>query len=134
MTGLADGTATMHTGIDLAAPQGTAVYATADGVVDMAEWFGGYGNCVELDHGKGVQTRFGHLSRILVHAGQRVHRGDLIALVGSTGRSTGPHLHYEVRIDGHAVNPLPFLQSGDYVVAMRQRAAAVAQGGPEDVD
>ena len=89
------GSAAMHAGIDLAAPQGTAVYATADGVVDRAEWFGGYGNCVEVDHGKGVATRFGHLSRILVHSGQHVHRGDLIALVGSTGRSTGAHLHYE---------------------------------------
>jgi len=127
--------AAMHAGIDLAAPQGTAVYATADGTIDRAEWFGGYGNCVEIDHGKGVATRFGHLSRILVHPGQTVHRGDLIALVGSTGRSTGPHLHYEVRIDGHAVNPVPFLQSADYVTAMEARSSAVvAQGGPDDVD
>jgi murein DD-endopeptidase MepM/ murein hydrolase activator NlpD len=130
--------AAMHAGIDLAAPQGTAVYATADGIVDKAEWSNGYGNLVEVAHGKGVQTRFGHLSRILVHSGQLVHRGDLIALVGSTGRSTGPHLHYEVRIDGHAVNPVPFLQAGDYVVAMQQRstdiATATATGGPEDAD
>ena len=126
------GSAAMHAGIDLAAPQGTAVYATADGVVDRAEWFGGYGNCVEVDHGKGVATRFGHLSRILVHPGQRVHRGDLIALVGSTGRSTGAHLHYEVRIDGHAVNPVPFLQASDYVVAMHQRSTQIAVGGPDD--
>jgi murein DD-endopeptidase MepM/ murein hydrolase activator NlpD len=127
--------AAMHAGIDLAAPQGTAVYATADGTVDRADWFGGYGNCVEIDHGKGVATRFGHLSRILVHPGQLVHRGDVIALVGSTGRSTGPHLHYEVRIDGHAVNPVPFLQSADYVTAMEARSSAVlALGGPDDVD
>jgi murein DD-endopeptidase MepM/ murein hydrolase activator NlpD len=129
--------AAMHAGIDLAAPQGTAVYATADGIVDKAEWTsGGYGNLVEVSHGKGVQTRFGHLSRILVHSGQLVHRGDLIALVGSTGRSTGAHLHYEVRIDGHAVNPVPFLQAGDYVVAMQQRSSdiATATGGPDDVD
>lgn len=128
------GTAAMHAGIDLAAPMGTPVYATADGVIDRAEWFGGYGNCVEIDHGKGVATRFGHLSRILVHDGERVHRGELIALVGSTGRSTGPHLHYEVRIDGHAVNPIPFLQSSDYVIAMRERATNLAQGGPDDAD
>lgn len=130
------GSAAMHAGIDLAAPQGTAVYATADGIVDKAEWSNGYGNLVEVAHGKGVQTRFGHLSRILVHSGQLVHRGDLIALVGSTGRSTGPHLHYEVRIDGHAVNPVPFLQAGDYVVAMQQRSSdiAVATGGPEDAE
>ena len=126
------GAAAMHAGIDLAAPSGTAVYATADGMIDRAEWFGGYGNCIEIDHGKGVATRFGHLSRILVHPGQHVHRGDLIALVGSTGRSTGPHLHYEVRIDGHAVNPVPFLQASDYVVAMHQRSSAIAVGGPED--
>ena len=126
------GSAAMHAGIDLAAPSGTAVYATADGLIDRAEWFGGYGNCVEIDHGKGVATRFGHLSRILVHPGQHVHRGDLIALVGSTGRSTGPHLHYEVRIDGHAVNPVPFLQASDYVVAMRERSSQIAVGGPDD--
>jgi murein DD-endopeptidase MepM/ murein hydrolase activator NlpD len=128
------GSAAMHAGIDLAAPQGTAVYATADGIVDKAEWSNGYGNLVEVAHGKGVQTRFGHLSRILVHSGQLVHRGDLIALVGSTGRSTGPHLHYEVRIDGHAVNPVPFLQAGDYVVAMQQRSTVIAAGGPDDID
>jgi murein DD-endopeptidase MepM/ murein hydrolase activator NlpD len=128
------GQAAMHAGIDLAAPTGTAVYATADGVIDHASWEGGYGNMVEINHGKGLQTRFGHLSRILVQNGQMVHRGDLIALVGSSGRSTGPHLHYEVRMDGHAVNPLPYLQSTDYVVAMQQRASTVAQGGPEDVD
>ncbi|MDO6413834.1 M23 family metallopeptidase [Sphingomonas sp. BIUV-7] len=128
------GSAAMHAGIDLAAPQGTAVYATADGIVDKAEWSNGYGNLVEVAHGKGVQTRFGHLSRILVHSGQLVHRGDLIALVGSTGRSTGPHLHYEVRIDGHAVNPVPFLQAGDYVVAQQQRATTIALGGPDDVE
>lgn len=128
------GAAAMHAGIDLAAPTGTAVYATADGIVDHASWEGGYGNMVELEHGKGLVTRFGHLSRILVHPGQAVKRGDLIALVGSTGRSTGPHLHYEVRIDGHAVNPIPFLQAGDFVVALQQKASAVAQGGPDDVD
>ncbi len=128
------GSAAMHAGVDLAAPTGTAVYATADGIVDRAEWTGGYGNLVEIAHGKGLQTRFGHLSRILVHSGQSVHRGDLIALVGSTGRSTGPHLHYEVRMDGHAVNPVPYLQSSDYVVALQQRASNVALGGPDDAD
>ncbi|WP_116091512.1 peptidoglycan DD-metalloendopeptidase family protein [Sphingomonas crusticola] len=129
------GSAAMHAGIDLAAPMGTAVYATADGVVDRAEWSGGYGNLVEIDHGKGLQTRFGHLSRVLVHSGDRVVRGQLIALMGSTGRSTGSHLHYEVRIDGHAVNPVPFLQSADYVTAMEARTAAgLALGGPNDAN
>ncbi|WP_404710101.1 M23 family metallopeptidase [Sphingomonas sp. MMS24-J13] len=128
------GSAAMHAGIDLAGPMGTPVYATADGVVDKAEWAGGYGNMVEIDHGKGLQTRFGHLSRILVHDGEKVTRGMLIALMGSTGRSTGSHLHYEVRIDGRAVNPIPFLQSADYVTAMEARAAAVALGGPDDAN
>lgn len=129
------GSAAMHAGIDLAAPMGTPVYATADGVVDRAEWSGGYGNMVEIDHGKGLQTRFGHLSRILVRSGDRVVRGQEIALMGSTGRSTGSHLHYEVRIDGHAVNPVPFLQSADYVTAMEARTAAnIALGGPDDAN
>lgn len=128
------GSAAMHAGIDLAAPTGTPVYATADGMVDRAEWSGGYGNLVEINHGKGVQTRFGHLSRILVHSGEHVKRGEVIALVGSTGRSTGSHLHYEIRIDGHAVNPVPFLQSADYVTAMEARTAALAQGGPDDAN
>jgi murein DD-endopeptidase MepM/ murein hydrolase activator NlpD len=128
------GSAAMHAGIDLAAPMGTPIYATADGVVDRAEWSGGYGNLVEIDHGKGLQTRFGHLSRILVHPGERVVRGQEIALMGSTGRSTGSHLHYEVRIDGHAVNPIPFLQSADYVTAMEARANSVALGGPDDAN
>lgn len=130
--------AAMHAGIDLAGPVGTPVYATADGVVDRAEWAGGYGNLVEIDHGKGVQTRFGHLSRILVKPNTFVKRGELIALMGSTGRSTGSHLHYEVRIDGRAVNPLPYLQSADYVSAVKTRVAAanakVALGGPDEVD
>jgi murein DD-endopeptidase MepM/ murein hydrolase activator NlpD len=128
------GSAAMHAGIDLAGPMGTPVYATADGVVNKAEWAGGYGNMVEIDHGKGLQTRFGHLSRILVHDGEKVTRGMLIALMGSTGRSTGSHLHYEVRIDGRAVNPIPFLQSADYVTAMEAKAAAVALGGPDDAN
>jgi murein DD-endopeptidase MepM/ murein hydrolase activator NlpD len=129
------GGAAMHAGIDLAAPTGTPVYATADGVVDEAKWSGGYGNMVEINHGMGLQTRFGHLSRILVHPGERVKRGMIIALVGSTGRSTGSHLHYEVRIDGHAVNPVPFLQSADYAYAAEARTAAgVALGGPDDAN
>ena len=128
------GGAAMHAGIDLAGPVGTPVYATADGVVGRAEWANGYGNLVELEHGKGIQTRYGHLSKILVKANTGVKRGQLIALMGSTGRSTGSHLHYEVRIDGRAVNPVPFLQSSDYLLAVQRRAAAtqIALGGPED--
>jgi murein DD-endopeptidase MepM/ murein hydrolase activator NlpD len=128
------GRAAMHAGIDLAGPIGTPIYATADGVVQRSEYNnGGYGNLVELDHGHGIQTRYGHLSRSMVTAGQKVKRGDMIALMGSTGRSTGSHLHYEVRIDGKAVNPVPFLQSTSYLQSVQQRAAAatrIAIGGP----
>jgi murein DD-endopeptidase MepM/ murein hydrolase activator NlpD len=129
------GGAAMHAGIDLAGPIGTPIYATADGVVGRAEWANGYGNLVELEHGRGIATRYGHLSAILVHEGDHVKRGDVIARMGSTGRSTGSHLHYEVRLDGHAVNPVPFLQSADYLVAMQNRAgrlsAPLGVGGPE---
>lgn len=131
------GTAAMHAGVDIPGPVGTPVYATADGVVDRAERAGGYGNLVEIDHGKGIQTRYGHLSRILVADGARVRRGQLIALMGSTGRSTGPHLHYEVRIDGHAVNPVPFLTTADYLLAAQDgsvHAIPVSTDGPAAQD
>ena len=128
------GRAAMHGGIDLAGPVGTPVYATADGIVGRSEWnSGGYGNLVEINHGQGIQTRYGHLSRMIAQAGQRVRRGDLIGLMGSTGRSTGSHLHFEVRIDGRAVNPVPFMQSTDTLVALQRRVANtpdVALGGP----
>ncbi|MDY7523221.1 M23 family metallopeptidase [Sphingomonas sp. 10B4] len=131
------GTAAMHAGVDIPGPVGTPIYATANGMVDRAERAGGYGNMVELDHGKGIQTRYGHLSKILVEPGTRVHRGQLIALMGSTGRSTGPHLHYEVRIDGRAVNPVPFLQTADYLVAAQDKSIStipVSVGGPAAAD
>jgi murein DD-endopeptidase MepM/ murein hydrolase activator NlpD len=126
------GTAAMHAGVDIPGPVGTPIYATADGYVDRAERSGGYGNLVEIDHGKGIQTRYGHLSKILVAPFTRVKRGQLIALMGSTGRSTGPHLHYEVRIDGHAVNPVPFLQTADYLNNTQNglKMTPVAMGGP----
>lgn len=95
-----------HNGIDLAAPMGTPIVASTDGVVQVAGWNGGYGNFVALDHGGGVQTRYGHMSRIDVVEGQAVRKGDVIGLIGSTGRSTGPHLHYEVRVNGQPVDPL----------------------------
>lgn len=111
------GTRAMHAGVDIPGPIGTPVYATADGLVGRAQRAGGYGNLVELEHGQGIQTRYGHLSAIVAQAGTRVKRGDLIGMMGSTGRSTGSHLHYEVRLDGRAVNPVPFLESADYVLA-----------------
>jgi murein DD-endopeptidase MepM/ murein hydrolase activator NlpD len=127
------GRAAMHGGIDLAGPYGTPIYATADGIVAKSEWnSGGYGNLVEINHGNGIETRYGHLSRLIAQPGQRVRRGDLIGLMGSTGRSTGNHLHYEVRIDGRAVNPVPFMQSTDMLLALQRRVStpAIAQGGP----
>ncbi|HEX8642455.1 MAG TPA: peptidoglycan DD-metalloendopeptidase family protein [Allosphingosinicella sp.] len=127
------GSRAMHAGIDLAGPVGTPIYATADGIVGRAEYAGAYGNLVEINHGQGIQTRYGHMSRLIARPGQRVRRGELIGLMGSTGRSTGSHLHYEVRIDGRAVNPIPFIQSADTLATQQRIAAApatVAQGGP----
>jgi murein DD-endopeptidase MepM/ murein hydrolase activator NlpD len=128
--------AAMHPGIDLSGAYGTPIYATADGVVLRAGWnSGGYGNLVEIDHGRGITTRYGHMSAILVSAGDHIKRGQQVGRMGSTGRSTGNHLHYEVRIDGRAVNPIPFMKSTDYVLAMQRRSGAasmdaVAMGGP----
>ncbi len=113
-----------HKGVDMAAPTGTPIYATADGMVSKAEWFSSYGNFIAIAHGAELETRFGHLSRMAVSAGQRVRKGDLIGYVGSTGRSTGPHLHYEVRVAGMAVDPTPYMsETGG------QRAFAAALGG-----
>ena len=99
----------MHKGIDLPSPVGTPIYATADGVVERADWFSSYGLYVAIEHGGAMETRYGHMSRIAVAAGQSVRKGDVIGYVGTTGRSTGPHLHYEVRVNGEAVNPLAYM-------------------------
>jgi murein DD-endopeptidase MepM/ murein hydrolase activator NlpD len=98
-----------HNGVDFSAPIGTPVHATADGVVVRASRRGRMGKMVELDHGNGVHTRYGHLNGFTVHRGQRVHRGDLIGYVGNTGRSTGPHVHYEVVQNGKTENPFLFI-------------------------
>lgn len=103
-----DGTE-FHQGIDIAAEMGTPIVATADGVVTAAGWNGGYGNMVDVDHGGGIVTRYGHASALAVTVGQQVRRGEVIAYVGSTGHSTGPHVHYEVRVDGQPVNPAGYL-------------------------
>ncbi|HET9768716.1 MAG TPA: M23 family metallopeptidase, partial [Thermoanaerobaculia bacterium] len=99
----------MHTGLDMRAETGDPVRATANGTVTIAGWQGGYGKMVEIDHGNGLTTRYGHLSSTAVQAGQRVHRGDVLGYVGNTGHSTGYHLHYEVVKDGQAVNPLGYI-------------------------
>lgn len=102
----------MHTGLDFRAATGDPARVTANGKVVSAGWSGGYGRMVEVDHGNGLSTRYGHLSEINVKVGETVKIGQVIGLVGSTGRSTGPHLHYETRIDGEAVDPQKFLRAG----------------------
>lgn len=101
----------MHEGVDFAANVGDAIYAAAAGVVVTAELHPQYGNLVEIDHGNGLSTRYAHASKLLVKPGALVKRGDKIALVGATGRATGPHLHFEVRVNGIAQNPVKFLES-----------------------
>ncbi len=120
-----------HNGIDIPGPVGTPIYATADGTVGRAQRLGGYGNYVEIEHGNAIQTRYGHLSAIAVASGQRVRRGDVIGYMGSTGRSTGSHLHYEVRIAGAPVNPIPFVAE-DGVMADASGHGNVALGGPRE--
>jgi hypothetical protein len=102
----------MHTGLDFRAASGDPVRATANGKVASAGWAGGYGRMIEIDHGNGLSTRYGHLSEIGVKVGEQIKIGQVIGEVGSTGRSTGPHLHYETRIDGEAVDPQKFLRAG----------------------
>ena len=101
-----------HSGIDIGAPRGTPVYATGNGVVRMASFSGGYGNVIFVDHGFGFSTVYAHLTRMDVKIGQKVTKGQHIGSVGSTGRSTAPHLHYEVRVNGTAVNPYNYLTGG----------------------
>lgn len=104
-----NGKSEMHAGLDIAAPPGTPVYAPADGIVSHVGYEPGYGKLVSIDHGYGVITRFAHNSRIFVEQGQKVHRWEVISAVGSTGRSTGAHVHYEVRIHGLPVDPLNYI-------------------------
>ncbi len=98
-----------HPALDIAAPAGREVHAPADGIVTRAGRIGGLGNAVYISHGFGVNTRYGHMSKLAVKPGQHVHRGDLIGYVGNTGRATGYHLHYEVRVDGKPINPLAYM-------------------------
>jgi len=104
-----------HSGLDLAGPAGAKIYSAADGKVVSAGRNGAYGNAIDIDHGFGIMTRYGHLSEIKVEDGQQVKKGDIIGIQGSTGRSTGPHLHYEVRYHDQAMNPKNFLEAGSHV-------------------
>ncbi|QDK36483.1 M23 family peptidase [Bdellovibrio sp. NC01] len=103
------GKSVLHAGLDIAAAPGSPVYAPADGVVTFASYDEGYGKLVSIDHGYGVSTRFGHMSQIYVQVGQRINKWDVLGAVGNTGRSTGPHLHYEVRINGTPVDPINYI-------------------------
>ncbi len=116
-----------HNGVDLAGPTGAPVYATADGIIARADYWGSYGNYIQIEHGGDFQTRYAHLSGFAVFPGDQVVKGQLIGYIGSTGRSTGPHLHYEVRVAGYPVDPLPYMYTG---LAVAEDTGAM--GGPED--
>jgi murein DD-endopeptidase MepM/ murein hydrolase activator NlpD len=127
-----------HKGLDIPGAVGTPIYATADGIIGRAQWVSGYGKYVEVEHGNAIQTRYGHLSAMNVMSGQRVKQGDIIGFMGSTGRSTGSHLHYEVRIAGEPVNPMSFLapvvpapvtNPSNMLIASKD-AATTSMGGP----
>jgi len=105
----------MHSGVDFAGPVGTPLYATADGVVTHAGWLSGYGRLVKIKHEFGIETRYAHMSKIRVKVGQRVSRGERIGDMGASGRVTGPHLHYEVRVGGKAVNPMIYIKAANDV-------------------
>ena len=123
------GSRRQHQGIDLAAPTGTPVYATADGLVGRADWYSSYGLYISVNHGAAMETRYAHLSRLAVTAGDFVKKGDVIGYVGSTGRSTGPHLHYEVRVEGVAVNPIPYMVESETQLAYARDRGLTGQGG-----
>jgi murein DD-endopeptidase MepM/ murein hydrolase activator NlpD len=124
-----------HKGLDIPGPVGTPIYATADGMIGRAQWVSGYGKFVEINHGNAVQTRYGHLSAMNVVPGQRIRKGDVLGYMGSTGRSTGSHLHYEVRIAGEAINPTAFLSPiapNSNVLLAANSADTKAMGGPAE--
>ena len=111
-----NGSGAMHSGLDFRGPYGSPIHAASAGRVVFSGWKGGYGKVVEIDHGSGMITRYAHMSRRQARVGDRVEAGDEIGAIGSTGRSTGPHLHFEVRINGRAVNPRPFLETAPDVL------------------
>jgi murein DD-endopeptidase MepM/ murein hydrolase activator NlpD len=120
------GEGAMHAGLDFKGPIGAPIYAAAKGVISFAGIKAGYGNCIEIDHGNGLLTRYAHMSAFRARVGDQVGPGSVVGAIGSTGRSTGPHLHFEVRINGEAVNPRPFLEAGTDVFKEASGAAAVA--------
>jgi murein DD-endopeptidase MepM/ murein hydrolase activator NlpD len=129
------GTPKMHKGLDFTAPQGTPIYATGDGVVRTAgSSASGYGNHVEINHGYGYETLYGHMVRIKVRSGQRIKRGEIIGWVGSTGKSTGPHCHYEVKINGANVNPVYFFSNDLNAEQYDQLLKLAATGSARSLD
>jgi murein DD-endopeptidase MepM/ murein hydrolase activator NlpD len=129
------GTPKMHKGLDFTAPQGTPIYATGDGVVRTAgSSASGYGNHVEINHGYGYETLYGHMVRIKVRGGQRIKRGEIIGWVGSTGKSTGPHCHYEVKINGANVNPVYFFSNDLNAEQYDQLLKLAATGSARSLD
>lgn len=123
-----NGSGAMHSGLDFKAPIGTPIYAAATGTVTFAGWKGGYGKTIEITHGNGLMTRYAHMSRFSAAAGQKVAAGATIGAIGNTGRSTGPHLHFEVRINQRAVNPRPFLETAPHVLKKARGATANTPG------
>jgi murein DD-endopeptidase MepM/ murein hydrolase activator NlpD len=119
------GEGAMHSGLDFKGPVGTPIYAAAKGVVSFAGVKAGYGNCIEIDHSNGLLTRYAHMSAFRARVGDAVGPGSVVGAIGSSGRSTGPHLHFEVRINDHPVNPRPFLEAGTHVLEEARSAAAV---------
>jgi murein DD-endopeptidase MepM/ murein hydrolase activator NlpD len=121
-----NGRMAQHAGLDLAGSRGEPIYATADGRIVRAGPMSGYGTMAEINHGKGMSTRYGHMTQVLVKAGQRVKQGDMIGRMGSTGRSTGTHLHYEIRVDGRAINPKPFIDASPRLLAAQRDGQSIA--------
>ncbi len=119
------GASAMHSGLDFRGPVGAPIYAAAKGRVSFVGQKSGYGNVVEISHGNGLVTRYAHMSRFHSHAGQEVAAGDVIGAIGSTGRSTGPHLHFEVRVNNRAVNPRPFLEAAPNVLKEARRVRTI---------
>lgn len=125
------GAGSMHNGIDFKGPHGEPILAAATGTVTHAGWQSGYGKTVEITHGNGLMTRYAHLSRINVTTGQKVEQGLQVGAMGSTGRSTGTHLHFEVRLNGAAINPRPFLETNSDVLKVKANARQRAKTNPE---
>lgn len=128
------GTGRHHNGCDFTAEYGTKIFATADGKVRRSDWLGGYGQVIEIEHGHGVRTLYAHCSELLVKPGHQVQRGDLIARVGMTGLASGPHCHYEVHLQGEAVDPQPFLANHSTISAIRapSRAREIGRACPKE--